>query len=165
MRNVLIATVAAVLLVWSVSDAAAQQWIQTTASDSVLIDGDLYPRVSFTAHNRSPYVPFSYITARRLAATSPDDTCRAIRAVAPAGWGASIHDDIVLWEAHDSNLPVGGSLAGFQLVTTAGHSTCFEFVFWNAFDSDGYERVCFDGSVQPVPARAHTWGALKARYR
>jgi hypothetical protein len=165
MRNAVIAAAAALLLVSGVSGSAAQQWIQTTATDSVTIDGVLYPRASFTAHNRSTDAAFLYISARRLAATSPDDTCRAIRAVAPPGWVASIHDNMVVWETHDSNLPVGGSLSGFQLLMTAGHSTCFEFVLSNLFDSAGYEDDCFGGPDQPVPVRPQTWGAVKARYR
>jgi hypothetical protein len=166
MRNALIAATAAFLLVWSGSDAAAQQWIQKTAADSVLIEGVAYPRATFTAWDRHPTRGFDHVIAYRLASTGPADTCRAIQAVAPPGWTAYLATDVVIWWKMDGGGVIPGeSVSGLQLVLTPGYSPCFFFDFENAVeDSAGTETDCF-GPDQPVPVKARTWGALKARYR
>ena len=167
MRIGVIAMTAEVLFVGGASQVAAQQWVQTTASDSVLIDGGMYPRVSFSVHNWHPSWGFYLVTAGRLSATSPADTCRAIRAVAPPGWVAELDllDGVVLWQCTSGYVGPGVSVSGFQLVLTAGHSACFAFGFEGAVQAAGGETDCFGGPDQPVPVARQTWGALKARYR
>lgn len=167
MRQGLLVTAAAFLLGLGVSDAAAQQWVQTTASDSVVIDGAKYPRFTFAVHNWHPNWGFDQIGARRWAPTIPEDTCRVIRAFAPPGWQLMFFSaEGFVWSGDYTTFVLpGDSISGFQIVLTPGHSTCFTFGFGNQFDSVGLEEDCFGGPDVPVAAKASTWGALKARYR
>jgi hypothetical protein len=169
MRLGLIVLVVAMLLAWGATDAGAQQWVTNATCDSVLIEGVFYPRVSFEIQDCATLGSAGHMTACRLASTGPEDTCGIVSAAGPEKWDAQMATDgaCALWWPYDDapTLLPGESLAGFQLVLTAGHSCCFEFSFWNVFGEPlAYETVCFECD-RAVPVIDRTWGALKALYR
>ncbi len=169
MRIGLTVPVVAMLLAWGVTDAGAQQWVRNAACDSVLIEGVLYPRVSFEIQNCATWGSGEHVLACPLASTGPEDTCWIVSAAGPEKWDAQMATDgsgVIWWRYDDApTLLPGESLSGFQLVLTAGHSCCFEFSFWNVFGEPlAYETVCFECD-RAVPVIGRTWGAVKTLYR
>jgi hypothetical protein len=173
MRLGLVVAVVALLFAWGVEDATAQQWVTNIACDSVLVEGVLRPRVSFEVRNWDPVWAITLVVARQLASTGPEDTCGVVSAAGPEKWDAlpatmETGEVFVLWGRAAEDAPFaapGGSLGGFQLVLTPGHSCCFEFQLIGFYPEPlAYETVCFEcGLVVPVIGR--TWGAVKALYR
>jgi len=174
MRSGLIVTAVAMLLFWGVPDAAAQQWVTRTVCDSVLIQGVVYPRVSFEVQNWDPVWAVTLVVAIRLPSTGPEDTCRVVSAVGPEKWLTQVAtmpltgEVFVNWVRYADDAPLappGGSLGGFKLVLTPGYSCSFNFQFSGfypeplAFENDSFE------CDRPVPVIGRTWGALKALYR
>ncbi len=163
--------IVAVLLVSCVADATAQQWVTGTTCDSVLIQGVVYPRVSFTIQNWDPVWAVTLVVARQLPSTGPQDTCRVVSAAGPEKWltQSGNGDGFVVWGRFAEDAPYaapgGGTLNGFQLVFTPGHSCCFEFHFVGFYpEALAYENDCFECD-RLVPVINRSWGAIKARYR
>jgi hypothetical protein len=174
MRLGLIVPIVAMLLVWGVADARAQQWVTNAACDSVLIQGALYPRVAFEIQHCGTRGSVEMVYAKRPSSTGPEDACGVVSAVGPEKWYVQVDtmatgEVVVLWaRSADDDAPTllpGESLGGFQLVLTAGHSCCFEFSFIPPTSEPlAYENDCFE-CARVVPIIGRTWGALKNLYR
>jgi hypothetical protein len=169
----LMVLIVAMSLVCGATGARAQQWVTNIACDSVLVGGILRPRVSFEVRNWDPRWGVAQVVARQLGSAGTEDTCGVVSAAGPEKWDAlpatmGTGEVFVMWAraADDAPYPApGGSLGGFQLVLTPGHSCCFEFQFIGWYPEPlAYETVCFEcGRVVPIIGR--TWGAVKALYR
>ncbi len=164
MRLALIVPVVAMSLALGVADAGAQQWVTNATCDSVLIEGVVYPRVSFEIQNcGATWGSGEHVLACPLASTGPEDSCGVVSAAGPEKWSVRVDtlatgELVVFWIRSADGAPRLLPLGGFQLALTPGHSCCFEFYFTSAIPEPfAYETVCFEcGRVVPVIGR--TWG-------
>lgn len=162
--------VTGVLLVLGPAKSRASSWVTQTACDSVQISGITYPRVTFSVQNLDPTFSASLVSLLPVAA-SPGDTCRVLAIGAPETWTGILNqsNSTAAWSrtADDGSLYIvpGGSLDGFQLVLSRGHSCCFDFSVVGPYPEPlGQENVCFECQM-PVPVLKSTWGAVKVLYR
>jgi hypothetical protein len=156
----------AVLVSFGGNDARASSWVTVMACDSALVQGTYYPQVTFKVQNQGPY-SIQFITAFPIASPSPGDSCRAVGAVGPPNWSATVDPSRgwVTWRAEEPPiLPPGQVLEGFQLILTSKHSCCYEMYFYNVINPAARESDCFECDM-PVPGLRRTWGALKSLYR
>jgi hypothetical protein len=144
--------------------AAASDWFTITSCDTVTVRGLPAEQVSFVIHNLDSQTIYQF--GIEPDHSVPQDTCHAFTATAPSTWNAQLSgDNGVVWTVRDLNAVIKGgtSLGGFSAIISRP-SCCFVAGFAAAtgiFDGAAWCVVC----PLATPARASTWGVLKAGYR
>ena len=157
-------------VVLAAESARSEPMIVMTGCDTTSVNGIVYPRVSFRVNNTSPLEKIICgIILVPQTNGAETDTCHAVKVIPPKGWvtGMRTSDGGPVWLSD-----TGGevcvfpheSLDGFQVVLSRSNC-CFDAYFNNAvIEPFAYEEVCLPCDL-PSPARASTWGGLKAHYR
>jgi hypothetical protein len=146
-----------------VSDADPKLTI--TGCDSVLVDGQFRPRVTFQLQNLEPGRIICEFIVFPQTKIEPIDSCVVLQPFAPSGWFANQPPNLpggLDWVG-PCILP-GEIVTGFQVVLDRPRC-CFFAQFTNILlDFFGDEVICF-GCEPPVPASHAAWGKIKAQYR
>ena len=136
--------------------------VQVTGCEPVIIGGHPAQKLTLMLAGQSQFFDTVGIWPRAVAGT---DTCAIVDFTAPPGWKAFYAGvgGMVLFTGEPVEL--GQSLDGFEIVVN--DVNCCYFVNMSnflLFDSPGHGIACFRDCLA-TPARASSWGSLKAAYR
>jgi hypothetical protein len=146
--------------------AAAAHGITVTACDTIRIDGQLYPLVTFQVHNEDPTRIGCKVTLLPHANTTPEgNRCGIVQMIDPPGWAVHVNQGWV-WtvDSEEMCLWPGDSQACFQVALNSS-TCCFDAHLSTATNETfGHETVCLTCN-HPSPVVPSTWGGIKATYR
>ncbi len=146
--------------------STSEPFVHITACDSVSINGQTYPRITFDIVSAHPQFGIQEFVIRPVSNSVPEDTCHVLQITAPQPWQVWMFDDVIGVYADDPSawLHVGERLTGVKLVQSK-FTCCYELQFFAAFEGPhSSERICFKCDLA-TPTVSSTWGRLKQQYR